>query len=91
MNCPSCGNKMYHKKENHNIDDNSIMVGGHVTWMKVLYFLPICKVCNDRKGNLFQVYGTTQGNGEKTFLQAFHNSIQRPVCMGKNNLLKIIK
>ena len=52
MNCPSCGNKMYHKKENHNIDDNSIMVGGHVTWMKELYILPICKECNDRKGNL---------------------------------------
>lgn len=52
MNCPSCGNKMYHKKENLSIDDNSIMVGAHVTWLTSVYILPICKECNDQKGNL---------------------------------------
>jgi len=52
MNCPSCGNKMYHKKENLTIDDNSIMVGAHVVGLTSVYILPICKECNDRKGNL---------------------------------------
>lgn len=53
MKCPSCNKTMYYKKKSSNIDDNSVMVGGHVTWITgTEYILPICKECNDKKENL---------------------------------------
>lgn len=51
MSCPSCGKMMYHK-QTLKCDDKSIMVGAHVEWKGILYILPICKECNDKKENL---------------------------------------
>ena len=53
--CPSCGKKMYRKKEYSNCEDGDIMVGGHVESIIIpvlKYILPICKECNDKKDNL---------------------------------------
>ena len=53
--CPSCGKKMYRKKECSNCNDNDIMVGGHVESTVIppfKFLVPMCKECNDKKLNL---------------------------------------
>ena len=53
MKCPSCNKTMYLKRNMEDVNNSDIMVGAHVTWMEnSKYILPICKECNDQKGNL---------------------------------------
>lgn len=55
MKCPSCGKIMYRKKNFLDIDDNHIMVGGHVKIVHLPdseYILPICNLCNKKRENL---------------------------------------
>nr|WP_186974006.1 hypothetical protein [Bacteroides intestinalis] len=55
MKCPSCGETMYRKKDFPSVEDNHIMVGGHVKLLHASYdeyILPICNLCNKKRGNL---------------------------------------
>ena len=50
--CPSCGKKMFLKRNNQDIEDDRTMVGGHVELVKypfLKYILPMCKSCNSKK------------------------------------------
>ena len=52
MDCPSCGKKMFLKRNNQDIEDDRTMVGGHVELVKypfLKYILPMCKSCNSKK------------------------------------------
>ncbi|WP_259464145.1 hypothetical protein [Bacteroides acidifaciens] len=52
MNCPSCGEKMFLKRNNQDIEDDRTMVGAHVELVMypfMKYILPLCKSCNDKK------------------------------------------
>lgn len=59
--CPSCGQIMYRKKSPHPllIESKPIIVGGHLKLnqpslrtSEIVYILPICEYCNNKKGNL---------------------------------------
>ena len=52
MDCPSCGKKMFLKRNNQDIEDDRTMVVGHVelvTHPFMKYILPLCKSCNSEK------------------------------------------
>lgn len=55
MDCPSCGEKMFLKRDNQDIEDDRTMVGAHVELVlcpSIKYILPLCKSCNSKKSAL---------------------------------------
>lgn len=61
MDCPSCGEKMFLKRDNQDIEDDRTIVGAHVELANIphhRYILPLCKNCCSKKHALrsFEVY-----------------------------------